>query len=121
LGLFCFGESKSETEIANQKRKPGLPSRSPERGGERRLVVGDGFGGVAGLTWQRVDLDKRCVSLTSKTGKRLSFHVAKPMADYLGSLPSSDRPDACVFPKAAAMAEKHTGTISTKFSMKPPP
>ena len=41
--------------------------------------------------------------------------MAKPLADQLESLPSSNQPDACVFPKAAAMAEKHTGTISTKF------
>jgi integrase len=41
--------------------------------------------------------------------------MAKPLADYLESLPSSDQSDACVFPKAAAMAEKHTGTISSKF------
>jgi integrase len=51
----------------------------------------------------------------SKTGKRLSFYMAKPLADYVEAMPSSDRPDACVFPKAAAMAAKHTGTISTKF------
>jgi integrase len=71
---------------------------------------------VAGLTWQQVDLGKRQVSfVTSKTGKRLSFFMAKPLADFFEHLPSSDNPGTCVFPKAAAMAEKHTGTISTKF------
>ncbi|MGO8837286.1 MAG: tyrosine-type recombinase/integrase [Limisphaerales bacterium] len=96
--------------------------RCDEAGGEWRglvltgLYTGQRLGDVAGLTWQQVDLNKRCVSfVTSKTGKRLSFHMAKPLADYLESLPSSDQPDACVFPKTAAMAEKHTGTISTKF------
>jgi integrase len=96
--------------------------RCDEAGGEWRglvltgLYTGQRLGDVAGLTWQQVDLDKRCVSfVTSKTGKRLSFYMAKPLADYLESLPSSDQSDACVFPKAAAMAEKHTGTISTKF------
>jgi integrase len=80
------------------------------------LYTGQRLGDVAGLTWQQVDLDKRCVSfVTSKTGKRLSFYMAKPLTEYMESLPSSDQPDAYVFPKAAAMAEKHTGTISTKF------
>ncbi len=96
--------------------------RCDEAGGEWRglvltgLYTGQRLGDVAGLTWQQVDLSKGCVSfVTSKTGKRLSFYMAKPLADYLENMPSSDRPDACVFPKAAAMAEKHTGTISTKF------
>jgi integrase len=96
--------------------------RCDEAGGEWRgliltgLYTGQRLGDVAGLTWQQVDLNKHCVSfVTSKTGKRLSFYMAKPLADYLESLPSSDQSDACVFPKAAAMAAKHTGTISTKF------
>jgi integrase len=53
--------------------------------------------------------------VTSKTGTSLSFYMAKPLSDYFESLPSSDKPDACVFPKAAVMADKQTGTISTKF------
>jgi integrase len=96
--------------------------RCDEAGGEWRglvltgLYTGQRLGDVAALTWQQVDLSKGCVSfVTSKTGKRLSFYMAKPLADYLESRPSSDEPDACVFPKTAAMAEKHTGTISTKF------
>src|SRR5208283_2020314 len=96
--------------------------RCGEAGGEWRglvltgLYTGQRLGDVATLTWQQVDLDKRQVSfVTSKTGKRLSFYMAKPLVNCLASLPSSDQPDACVFPKAAAMAEKHTGTISTKF------
>ncbi len=96
--------------------------RCDQAGGEWRgliltgLYTGQRLGDVAGLTWQQVDLAKRCMSfVTSKTGKRLSFYMAKPLADYLENLPSSDQPDAWVFPKAGAMAEKHTGTISTKF------
>jgi len=41
--------------------------------------------------------------------------LAKPLQEYFSSLPSSDDPKAYVFPKTASMAEKHTGTISTKF------
>jgi integrase len=93
-----------------------------EAGGEWRglvltgLYTGQRLGDVAGLTWQQVDLGKKRVSfVTSKTGKRLSFSMAKPLADYFEAQSSSDKPDAFIFPKAAAMAEKHTGTISTKF------
>jgi integrase len=96
--------------------------RCDEAGGEWRglvltgLYTGQRLGDVATLTWQQVDLHKRQVSfVTSKTGKRLSFFMAKPLVDCLTSLPSSDQPDSYVFPKAATMAEKHTGTISTKF------
>jgi len=97
-------------------------TRCDEAGGEWRglvltgLYTGQRLGDVAGLTWQQVDLAKSRVSfVTNKTGKRLSFFMAKPLAEYFEGMPSSDKPDACVFPKAAAMAEKHTGTISTKF------
>jgi len=97
-------------------------ARCDEAGGEWRglvltgLYTGQRLGDVAGLTWQQVDLGKRRISfVTSKTAKRLSFYMAKPLSDYFESLPSSDKPDACVFPKAAVMAQKHTGTISTKF------
>jgi integrase len=97
-------------------------SQCDAAGGEWRglvltgLYTGQRLGDVAGLTWQQVDLAKRSIAfVTGKTGKRLSFSMAKPLADHLESLPSSDRSDAFVFPKIAAMAEKHTGTISTKF------
>ena len=97
-------------------------ARCDKAGGEWRglvltgLYTGQRLGDVASLTWNQVDLQKKCISfVTRKTGKRLSFYMAKPLADHLEDLPSSDLPDAYVFPKAAAMAEKHTGTISTKF------
>jgi integrase len=80
------------------------------------LYTGQRLGDVAQMTWQQVDLANEQISfVTQKTGKRLAFRIAKPLADYLTQLPSSDQADAYVFPKAAAMAEKHTGTISTKF------
>ena len=41
--------------------------------------------------------------------------LAKPLSDYLAALPSSDDPEDFVFPRAAALAEKHTGIISTQF------
>ena len=41
--------------------------------------------------------------------------LAKPLSDYLAALPSSDDPKDSVFPRSAALAESHTGTISTQF------
>jgi len=91
-------------------------------GGEWRGLVltavytGQRLGDIARLTWQQVDLEKKAISfVTQKTGKRLSLSLAKPLQDHFEQIPSSDDPTASVFPKAAALAEKHTGTISTKF------
>lgn len=80
------------------------------------LYTGQRLGDVASLTWSQVDLTKRRISfVTAKTGKRLEMAIAKPLADYLERLPSSDDPRDFVFPRSAALAEKHTGTISTRF------
>lgn len=93
-----------------------------ERGGEWRGLVltavytGQRLGDVARLTWQQVDLAKRRVSfVTEKTGRRLALSIAKPLCDFLESLPSVDDPKDFVFPHAAAAVEKRTGTMSTKF------
>lgn len=93
-----------------------------ERGGEWRGLVlvavytGQRLGDVARLTWQQVDLSKRQVSfVTEKTGKRLCLSIAKPLYDFLESLPSVDDAKEFVFPHAAAAVEKRTGTISNQF------
>lgn len=93
-----------------------------ERGGEWRGLVltavytGQRLGDIARITWQQVDLEKRQVSfVTEKTGKRLSLSIAKPLNDFLESMLSTDDPREFIFPRAAAAAEKRTGTISTKF------
>jgi integrase len=80
------------------------------------VYTGQRLGGIAGLTWAQLDLAKEEISfVTRKTGKRLAMKLAKPLRKYFESVPSADDPAACVFPTAAEMAEKHTGTISTKF------
>jgi integrase len=91
-------------------------------GGEWRGLVltaiytGQRLGDIAQLTWQQVDLTKNSISfVTQKTSKRLCLSLATPLQECLSGLTSSDDPKAPVFPKCAAMAEKHTGTISTKF------
>jgi integrase len=91
-------------------------------GGEWRGLVlsavytGQRLGDIALMTWQQVDLQNKTISfVTQKTGKRLSLSMAKPLKEYFLKIPSADNPKDYVFPKTAAMAEKHTGTISTKF------
>lgn len=91
-------------------------------GGEWRGLVlsavytGQRLGDIAMLTWQQVDLEQKTVSfVTQKTGKRLCLSMAKPLREYFLKIPSADNPKEYVFPKTAPMAEKHTGTISTKF------
>jgi integrase len=80
------------------------------------LYTGQRLGDVASMTWSQVDLINGRISFfTSKTGKRLEMALAKPLSDYLAALPSSDDPEDFVFPRAAALAEQHTGTISTQF------
>jgi len=80
------------------------------------VYTGQRLGDIARLTWQQVDLEKNAISfVTQKTGKRLSLSLAKPLQDYFERIPSSDDPTAFVFPKAGALADKHTGTINTKF------
>jgi integrase len=96
--------------------------RCDKAGGEWRGLVltavysGQRLGDIARLAWQQVDLEKKTISfVTQKTGKRLSLRLAKPLQEYFERLPSCDDPESFVFPKSAELAEKHTGTISTKF------
>jgi integrase len=80
------------------------------------VYTGQRLGDITLLTWQQVDIQRKTISfVTQKTGKRLCLSLAKPLHEFLETLPLSDDPKAYVFPKAAALAEKHTGTISTKF------
>jgi integrase len=93
-----------------------------EKGGEWRGLVltaaytGQRLGDVARLTWHQVDLLKGQISfVTEKTSRRLCISLAKPLLLYFESLPSADLPHDYVFPKAAAAADKRTGTLSTRF------
>jgi integrase len=114
------GEAKRRAFTLDEIKKVLL--QCDEAGGEWRglvlmgLYTGQRLGDVASLVWSQVDLITRRISfITRKTGKRLEMALAKPLFDYLESLPSSDDPKDCLFPRAAALAEIHTGTISTQF------
>jgi integrase len=81
------------------------------------LYTGQRLGDCARLTWQQVDLFKKTVQfVTRKTGKRLSMHLASPLADYLSALPSTDDPKAFIFPRLAPMAGGTTGPLSKAFA-----
>ncbi len=114
------GEARRRAFTLDEVRKV-LKQCDAAAGEWRRLVLvglytGQRLGDVASMTWSQVDLIKGRISFfTSKTGKRLEMALAKPLSDYLAALPSSDDPEDFVFPRAAALAEKHTGTISTQF------
>lgn len=80
------------------------------------------LGDIARFTWGKIVLDsekqeserKPLISyFAHKPGRWMVVPLARPLADYFESLPSTDDPDAFVFPKAAA-ANK-TGTLSNQF------
>ena len=54
------------------------------------------------------------VLTTGKTGQRMILPLAKPLTDYLATLPAVDHPDAPLFPQASASGGS-TGTQSNRF------
>jgi integrase len=74
------------------------------------------LGDVARLTWRAVKLDgdPELTFIVGKTGERQTLPLVKPLADYFESLPSTDDPNAFVFPKSAEAA-KRVGTLSNEF------
>jgi integrase len=78
------------------------------------LYVGQRLGDLARLTWRAVDLEQGEIAFTArKTGRRIVLPLMKPLLDYLESLPTSDDPDAFIFPNAAK--HKRTGSLSNQF------
>src|SRR5438067_13497574 len=78
------------------------------------LYLGQRLGDLARLTWRAVDLDSGEIAFTTrKTGRRIVLPLVQPVADYLASLPASDKPNAFIFPHAASATR--TGTLSNQF------
>ena len=101
--------------------------RCDEAGGEWRglvltgLYTGQRLGDVAGLTWRQVDLDKQQVSfVTSKTGKCLSFYMAKPLADCLARVLPHPENVMLLLPLSAA-SRSLTGDVSLRIMLSPAP
>src|SRR6266480_2285916 len=67
------------------------------------LYLGQRLGDLARLTWRAVDLNTGEIAFsTKKTGRRIVLPLVQPVADYLASLPASDKPNAFIFPHAAS-------------------
>ncbi len=82
------------------------------------LYTGQRLSDLATLTWQNLDLQRSELRLVSgKTGRRQIIPMATPLARYVESLPSSDTPDAPLFPRICATAERHqhAGNLSNQF------
>jgi integrase len=78
------------------------------------LYLGQRLGDLAKLTWRAVDLDSGEIAFTTrKTGRRIALPLVQPLADYLASLPTSDNPNAFIFPLAANA--KRTASLSNQF------
>jgi integrase len=82
------------------------------------LYTGQRLGDIATLTWQNVDLQRQELRLlTEKTSRRQIIPLAPPLLRYAEALPSSDKPDAPIFPKAYAIVERlgRASQLSNQF------
>ena len=78
------------------------------------LYLGQRLGDLAKLTWRAVDLETGEIAFTArKTGRRIVLPLVQPLNDYLASLPTSDNPNAYIFPRAAGA--KRTASLSNQF------
>ena len=78
------------------------------------LYLGQRLGDLAKLTWRAVNLDQGEIAFTAKkTGRRVVLPLVQPLSDYLASLPTSDNPNAFIFPNSAA--HKRTTSLSNQF------
>jgi integrase len=78
------------------------------------LYLGQRLGDLSRLTWRAVNLDTGEIAfVTQKTGRRIHIPMKQPVLDYLTALPTSDDPNAHIFPKAAK--RKHVATLSNQF------
>jgi len=78
------------------------------------LYLGQRLGDLAKLTWRAVDLDSGEIAFTTrKTGRRIVLPLVQPLVDYLSGLPTSDNPNAYIFPNSAK--HKRTASLSNQF------
>lgn len=78
------------------------------------FYCGQRLADLARLTWQNVDLEEEVIRLTTaKTGRAMIIPMARPLVEYLSTLPASDDPGDPVFPD---LADLRTQTLSGQFS-----
>ena len=77
------------------------------------LYTGARLSDVTALTWRAVDLQNNTLAFVAKkTGKRMLVPLAKPLAEHLTSLTSTDDPNASLFPNLAKLS---TSQLSNSF------
>ena len=78
------------------------------------LYIGQRLGDLARLTWRSINLETGEIAFTAgKTGRRIVLPLVQPLIDYLSELPSSDDPDAFIFPRVGSA--KRTSSLSNQF------
>ena len=82
------------------------------------LYTGQRLGDLAALTWANLDLQRQELRLvTEKTTRRQIVPLALPLVRYVATLPSSDAPDAPLFPRAHATVARlgRASQLSNQF------
>lgn len=82
------------------------------------VYTGQRLGDLVCLTWRNVDLATGNVSLvTTKTKRSMVIPMAKALKNYVTGMPSSDDPDAWLFPRLHSVfdAARGSGTLSRQF------
>lgn len=83
------------------------------------LYTGQRLGDIATLTWSNIDLQKEEIHhFADKQGKSIHIPIAKPLMEYLETIPAGDIPNAPLFPKASHAVlsqEGRTATLSGQF------
>jgi integrase len=82
------------------------------------LYTGQRLGDIASLTWNNVDLQRSELRLvTEKTGRQQILPLAPPLLHHIETLPAGDTPDAPIFPRTYATAQRHkyAGNLSNQF------
>jgi len=78
------------------------------------LYLGQRLGDLAKLTWRAVDFETGEIAFTArKTGRRILLPLVQPLVDYFSALPSTDNPNAYIFPNSAK--HKRTASLSNQF------
>jgi integrase len=83
------------------------------------IYTGQRLSDIASLTWNNIDLQNGELRLTTrKTGKTLILPLAVPLQRHLEALPSSDRGDSPLHPRAASALGRHgrSAALSNQFS-----
>jgi integrase len=82
------------------------------------FYTGQRLGDLAALRWSNIDLAKGEIRfVTAKTGRRMIIPLSEGLRTHIASLPSSDRADAVIHPRAFAILETHdnASTLSRQF------